>query len=185
MYTLSHTTTSPPPWQWHSELHACLIDSPTTKHSNLSKIPPTNKTLHSPNPNPTLTLRTRPWIISNLSNLVIICKAHWTALLHEFILSSFPPFSCGHITNKASPANLIISPPFLPIILIKSSIYLFKQNAKNSLPFLPFLLKDSDNFVKPEISANKETVFIGIVIGAFFFSDCFCSRIFFINMAGK
>ena len=64
-------------------------------------------------------------------------------------------------------------------------MYLFKVNARNSGPIRPFLEKDSDNFVKPEISANKDTVFNVVYCGNFSFILIFSSRMFLITKAGK
>ena len=78
-----------------------------------------------------------------------------------------------------------MSPPFFDIMFIRSSIYRFRQNAKNSLPVLPFLLKASDNFVKPDMSANKDTVSISIDIGGFEVFFILLFRMFWIRIAGR
>ena len=60
---------------------------------------------------------------------------------------------------SASPTNLIISPPFLPIIFIKSSMKRLKQKDINSGFLIPYF-DNFSGFVIPFNSAYKATVFI-------------------------
>jgi hypothetical protein len=74
-----------------------------------------------------------PLHIFALCRFFWISNAHWIARLQ---LRAMFSFSSGQTTNKASPANLNMSPPFLPIMLTFYAINNLKEFFKLVLIFL-------------------------------------------------
>ena len=67
----------------------------------------------------------------------------------------------GHMIIRASPTNLMISPPYLLRFFTIPSMYRFMANERSSIPLRPFLAHYSAAFVKPLMSAKQTTVSMG------------------------